>query len=718
MTLFRIVLLARPTRPRSSEEVVVYGSSLQALAAVQGLLARGVAANAITLVRPNWGPDVQVPFEEMPMLDADSSPSADPAALAATTAVAGADPSPVRPESGNGSRPSSPGGSGGGLRDRSTGPLGDDRAETIVNAALAALGVKDRSDLTLVGVRGKAPPKKLPPASSSNNSMEPTPAPPSGSSEVGSVNGDSANGEATGDDAPENGNDNASGGEGGYGEFEGGSASPELRLEVGSPNGSVAESEAPRSDTHTLLTECVFEQDPLSLAAMAEAANKYSSKSAARRSATGGGGNGNGGERGGSGTRRSGAAGRGANAAAALADRPNVVEIPCGLLLSCHSLNVRPSLFAALNGCGLAFDGRLVVDPRTMATSDARILAGGDCTKFGRLYEAASYLHAWHHPGDVGDYLAEKVLDAIDPTRNATASPSEAAAAGASVGGSVAGGSVDGGSSVASKGSIASQFVPGSGASAVSMLPVWSRPRTVSCTLPGGLKYARSRTAAAASPKIEPTGNGVKLAPGLEAIATAMAAGRFLGADSFTKNGATASSASMVKLDGHGRIVELSYLGEGPLEARNWGNLVGLHSSFAGQCTAKHRNGEVQDWGAYFRDNWAHALFHDRAFGGSNGLIPLLRQRMRQDDAARDLVELMKRTLDSASRLGHGAVGGGSEGVQESLSGALAGAIGVSGEKVGPGATKRIETALFDWMSDNKNTLPVFKVPERKEPAT
>lgn len=692
--------------------MVVYGSSLQALAAVQGLLARGVAADAITLVRPGWGPDVQAPFEEKPMLDA-APASADPAALAATSAVE-ADPAiaSVNVPEVSQSRPSSGGGgsgSGGGLRDRSTGPLGDDRAETIVNAALAALGVKDRSDLTLVGVRGKAP-LKLPRASTSTN-VELIPSPQTCSSEAGSVGGASAHEEAAltgeaGGYATENAHESA-GGDGGHDNE--GVGSPELRVEVGSveDNGSLAESEAPQSDAYALLTACVFEQDPLSLVAMTEAANKYSAKSATRGSTTGGG------------TRRSGAAGNGAKAAAVLADRPNIVEIPCGLLLSCHNLNVRPSLFAALNGCGLAFDGRLVVDPRSMATSDARILAGGDCTKFGRSYEAASYLHAWHHPGDVGDYLAERVLDAIDPTRNATTtSPSEAAAGDAGANGSVAGGSTGGGSSVASKGIVASMLVPGTGASAVSVLPVWPRPRTVSCTLPGGLKYARSRTAAAASPKVEPTGNGVQLAPGLEAVATAMAAGRFLGSGSFTKSGATASAASMIKLDGHGRIVELSYLGEGPLEARNWGNLVGLHSSFAGQCTAKHRIGEVQDWGAFFRGNWAQALYHDRACvgGNNNALIPLLRQRMRQDDAARDLVELMKRTLDSVSRLGPGAVGGGSEGVQESLSGALAGAIGVSGEKVGPGATKRIETALFDWMSDNKTTLPVFKLPVRKEP--
>jgi len=699
-------LSARAIRPRSNQEVVVYGSSLQALAAVQGLLARGVAADAITLVRPGWGPDVQAPFEEKPMLDA-APASADPAALAATSAVQ-ADPAIASanvPEVSQ-SRPSSSGGSGGGLRDRSTGPLGDDRAETIVNAALVALGVKDRSDLTLVGVRGKAPPK-LPRASTSTN-VELIPAPQTGSSEAGgSTNGEAALTGEGGDYATENAHESAGGG-GAHDNEEIGS--PELRFEVGSveDNGSLAESEVPQSDAYALLTACVFEQDPLSLVAMAEAANKYSAKSATRGSTTGGG------------TRRSGAAGNGAKAAAILADRPNVVEIPCGLLLSCHNLNVRPSLFAALNGCGLAFDGRLVVDPRSMATSDARILAGGDCTKFGRLYEAASSLHAWHHPGDVGDYLAEKILDAIDPTRNATTTSPSEAAADDSANGSIAGGSIGGGSSVASKGSVASVLVPGTGASAVRVLPVWPRPRTVSCTLPGGLKYARSRTAAAASPKVEPTGNGVQLAPGLEAVATAMAAGRFLGSGSFTPNGATASAASVVKLDGHGRIVELSYLGEGPLEARNWGNLVGLHSSFVGQCTAKHRNGEVQDWGAFFRGNWAQALYHDRARGGgnNNALIPLLRQRMRQDDAARDLVELMKRTLDSASRLGPGAVGGGSEGVQESLSGALAGAIGVSGEKVGPGATKRIETALFDWMSDNKTTLPVFKLPERKEPTS
>jgi hypothetical protein len=498
-------------------------------------------------------------------------------------------------------------GKGGGLRDRSSGPLGDDRAEAIVNAALQALGVTDRSDLTLVGVRG--------------NLRPPTPSAKRGAVPLRPSVGGSF-------DAPDAGSVGSSGGSLAEGGREGG----------GPPMGEPC-----------ALDACVFEQGP------SEAAG---TGSAARSPNT----------------------------------RPAVVELPCGLLLSCHNLDVRASLFAALNGCGLAFDGKLVVDPRTMATSDPRILAGGDCTKFGRQFAAASSSHVWHHPGDVGGSLAARVLDVVNPARAAPLLPQAAYGA----------------------------------------LPAWPRPRTVSCALPGGLRYARSRTAAAASPKLEPTGSGShqQLAPGLEAVATAMAAGRFLGSD-----GASASSASVVKLDGHGRIVELSYVGPGLVEARNWGNLVGLHSNFAGQCAAKHRRGEVTDWAAFFRADWAQALYHDRAGqgGGDRGLVATLRQKMRSDDAARDVLALMKRTLESASGAAprhHGSGGGrsgasqglasagGSEGVGDLLSGALAAAIGVEGEKVGPGATKRIEGVLFEWMGDNKTTLPVFKVPERKEPAT
>jgi hypothetical protein len=131
----------------------------------------------------------------------------------------------------------------------------------------------------------------------------------------------------------------------------GGGAGGALSLEVSEVK---AETEAEEKESWGVcpLESCVFEISP---AAAADGA---------------GGGDGGGGMKG--------KAGAGASAAVV------VEELPCSLLLSCHGLDVRPSLFRALNGSGLAYDGRLVVDPLTMATSDPSVFAGGDLTKFSR----------------------------------------------------------------------------------------------------------------------------------------------------------------------------------------------------------------------------------------------------------------------------------------------------------------------------------------------
>ena len=92
-----------------TSSVVVYGSSLEALHAVAGLLVKGVRADRITWVRPGWG---EAYGASEPALDASAAATAS--------------------------------------------PLGDPKAEAILTAAVAAAGVAERCDLKLVAVRGQA----------------------------------------------------------------------------------------------------------------------------------------------------------------------------------------------------------------------------------------------------------------------------------------------------------------------------------------------------------------------------------------------------------------------------------------------------------------------------------------------------------------------------------------------------------------------------------
>ena len=74
-----------------------------------------------------------------------------------------------------------------------------------------------------------------------------------------------------------------------------------------------------------------------------------------------------------------------------------------------------------------------------------------------------------------------------------------------------------------------------------------------------------------------------------QAPATVLPTGHFSGDPA-------ADRAFTLKLDAHGRLAELSYLGPAPAEARNLGRLVGLHSALLGGAPATHARGEVDDW--------------------------------------------------------------------------------------------------------------------------
>ena len=301
----------------------------------------------------------------------------------------------------------------------------------------------------------------------------------------------------------------------------------------------------------------------------------------------------------------------------------NSIQIPRTprplLLLTCHAPDVRPSLFRAVNSCGLAFDGRLVVDPVTMQTSDKAIYAAGDLTKFSRRHDRVAHYHAFHSPRDLGSYLAQAVTKSLDPTTfvppKQTPAPPQAAVplpggdlttpggtASTTTGG--AGGVGKGGRGVGGQLGDERGFAE---------LPSFSAARTVSCRLPGGLVHVRSCLAAAADPKVSiapaAAAGDPQLSAGNELVVTRSgeAGAKLLGSGSL-RRGETCS----VKLDKHGRLAEFSYLGPGPVEPRNLGRLVGLHAALALGLPRKHREGKIPDLVAFFREPWAQALFHDR----------------------------------------------------------------------------------------------------------
>mmetsp|Transcript_18313 Transcript_18313/g.21663 ORF Transcript_18313/g.21663 Transcript_18313/m.21663 type:complete len:224 (-) Transcript_18313:337-1008(-) len=164
-------------------------------------------------------------------------------------------------------------------------------------------------------------------------------------------------------------------------------------------------------------------------------------------------------------------------------------------------------------------------------------------------------------------------------------------------------------------------------------VPTFKKPRTLSCCLPGGY-HARSTLASAIDPKMvvkEKDGQLVEEASGT-------AAWNSLNTGAVRGKG-TSNKSSVLRLDINYRLVDFSYIGPTPVEARNIGCLIGLHASYVNGCASVHQKGGVSDWITFFRSEWAQALYHDRF----PQLIELLRNRLKADDAAKDVRNKKKR---------------------------------------------------------------------------
>ena len=123
--------------------------------------------------------------------------------------------------------------------------------------------------------------------------------------------------------------------------------------------------------------------------------------------------------------------------------------------------------------------------------------------------------------------------------------------------------------------------------------PVFSQPRAEAGLLPGGLHYLNITVPKAGTDRYE-------------SIVADPSFGRELlfdgGADSFCT----------VRLDVHGAVHSIVYLGPTPVAALNWLQLVGLPEAAINRLASRYDEGIVPDLPAFLEQNWAVALYHDR----------------------------------------------------------------------------------------------------------
>ena len=89
------------------------------------------------------------------------------------------------------------------------------------------------------------------------------------------------------------------------------------------------------------------------------------------------------------------------------------ITLTARLVVCADEPDVEGRFFAAVNGCGLVYDGRLVVD-HNFRTADPLIAACGTVTKFSRRYKRNKHLENFNSV-EMGAALAACMLRSLDP---------------------------------------------------------------------------------------------------------------------------------------------------------------------------------------------------------------------------------------------------------------------------------------------------------------
>ena len=243
-------------------------------------------------------------------------------------------------------------------------------------------------------------------------------------------------------------------------------------------------------------------------------------------------------------------------------------------------------------------------------------------------------------------------------------------------------------------------------------LPVLTQARTRACRVPGGYFYCRAVAADASDPKLEAFegvgSEGAAMVPDSNAAAKTLTTGSLLGGgrggggggegkEEEKAGGDPKDRSCTLKLDGHGRICDLTYLGREAAEPRNLRRLVGLQEAYANGCEAAFNHDLVEDWVAFFREDWALALYHDR-FQGS--FVRAMRNKLGDDEGAKEIVALLSKALQAGKD-------------DAAIATLRSNAIGVGGEKLMPATRKLVELAVIDFLHENKAVLPQYLLPEK-----
>jgi len=84
------------------------------------------------------------------------------------------------------------------------------------------------------------------------------------------------------------------------------------------------------------------------------------------------------------------------------------IVLPCFALVCCNKKYCDPDVFTAVNGCGIVYDGGVIVD-KDFRTVDPSIYAVGDFSRFSRIHSSEP-LHCDNSAREMGFHVASRIL--------------------------------------------------------------------------------------------------------------------------------------------------------------------------------------------------------------------------------------------------------------------------------------------------------------------
>mmetsp|Transcript_28030 Transcript_28030/g.71900 ORF Transcript_28030/g.71900 Transcript_28030/m.71900 type:complete len:1184 (+) Transcript_28030:552-4103(+) len=229
-----------------------------------------------------------------------------------------------------------------------------------------------------------------------------------------------------------------------------------------------------------------------------------------------------------------------------------VTALQCSVLLCCGRKSIERATFEAINSNSLVYDGRLVVD-HNFRTNDPVVYASGIITKFARRYRSKTRMELCSSR-EAGARLAQALLPVLDPLSSALPSTESA--------------------------------------------PRMEKPRIEGAFLPGGFQYLHI---------IAPS-------PACDSYTSIISHPAF-GRELVSEPGAGSDinyTFCAVRLDRHGIIHSIVYLGNQVVEEQNWMCLIGVPETALNNLASRFDENIIPDLVGFLQQNWAIALYHDR----------------------------------------------------------------------------------------------------------